>query len=95
METSFHNAAICMSRGEKNPHFQTLSYESDCMPGRVYSRSQACCYSVFMCVHVHVGVSTFVCGMWKPESNVRLPKSLSVLFTEAGSLAEPEARRFK
>lgn len=41
-------------------------------------------YFVFTCVHVHVGVSTFACGMWNPEGNVKFPQSLSILFTEAG-----------
>lgn len=48
-----------------------------------------------MYVHMYVGVYTFTRSVWKPEDNVGFPQSLSILFTEAGSLAEPEAHGFK
>lgn len=50
---------------------------------------------VFICVCVHVGVSTSAHGMQNPEGNARFPQSLPVSCTEAGSVAEPEAHRVK
>lgn len=50
---------------------------------------------VFTCVRVHVGVSAFARGMQNPQGNARFPQSLPVSCTEAGSVAEPKARRVK
>lgn len=83
-------------RIKKKPRFQALSCESDCMPGRVYSASsQTCCSCFHVCGRVHVGVPASARGMQNPEGNARFPQSLPVSCTEAGSVAEPEARRVK
>lgn len=60
------------------------------------STPQAAKHACFhVCVRVHVGVPASARGMQNPEGNARFPQSLPVSCTEAGSVAEPEARRVK